>query len=287
MGKIKKIDIHAHVRYFKDYTMGCFCSPTEQIGYYDALGIEKGVILPLGAITNQEAIATVNEHSDRFSWFCNLDSSITGYEKIKDTTEKIEFYKGFGAKGVGEFSPNVYFDDERVDNLFSLLSEYQLPVLFHIETRHNKSYGIIDEYGLPRLEKMLKKHKNLKFIGHSQPFWIHISKDLDPKNIEIGEDGKVIPGRITELMREYENLYCDISAGSGKEAITRDREHAVSFFTEFSDRIFFGTDFCPSVIDINTRPMITFIDDLVESGEIEESVYKKICRENAINILKI
>jgi predicted TIM-barrel fold metal-dependent hydrolase len=134
---------------------------------------------------------------------------------------------------------------------------------------------------------MLKKHKNLKFIGHSQPFWSHISKDLDPKNIEIGEDGKVIPGRITELMREYENLYCDISAGSGKGAITRDREHSLSFFTEFSDRIFFGTDFCPSVIDINTRPMIAFIDDLVESGEIEESVYKKICRENAINILKI
>ena len=287
MEKIKKIDIHAHVIYFKDYTPGVFCSPQEQIKYYDELGIEKGVIQPLLNKTNQEAIASVREFPERFSWFCNLDSSITGYENNDSIIKKIEFYKNFDVKGVGEFSPNVYFDDERVDNLFSILEDYNLPILFHIDSRSNRPYGIIDEYGLPRLEKMLKKHKNLKFIGHSQPFWSHISKDLDPKNIEIGEDGKVIPGRITELMREYENLYCDISAGSGKEAITRDREHAVSFFTEFSDRIFFGTDFCPAVLEINTKPMINFIDELLASGEICEDVYKKIVRENAIRILKV
>jgi predicted TIM-barrel fold metal-dependent hydrolase len=67
----------------------------------------------------------------------------------------------------------------------------------------------------------------------------------------------------------------------------RDRDHAIKFFNEFSDRIFYGTDFCPSVLEINTKPMINFIDGLLASGDICEDVYKKIVRENAIRILKV
>ena len=102
-------------------------------------------------------------------------------------------------------------------------------------------YGIIDELGLPRLEKMLKKHPKLKIFGHSQCFWSEIGENSEELRNTYPE-GKVKNGRLPELLRKYENLYCDLSAGSGANALMRDREHAARFIEEFSDRLLYGCD---------------------------------------------
>ena len=47
-----------------------------------------------------------------------------------------------------------------------------------------------------------------------------------------------------ELMREYGNLYCDLSANSGRNAMMRDPDFASNFLTEFADRIYYGADVC-------------------------------------------
>ena len=77
-------------------------------------------------------------------------------------------------------------------------------------------------------------------------------------------------GRIPQLMRKYPNLYGDLSAGSGCNALTRDRQHAVKFLNEFSDRLFFGTDICAP--DTPT-PLVDFLLDLRKTGEISEDVF--------------
>lgn len=57
--------------------------------------------------------------------------------------------------------------------------------------------------------------------------------------------GPVIPGRrVVELMRRYPNLLGDLSAGSGLNALRRDREFGISFLNEFQDKLYFGHDFC-------------------------------------------
>jgi hypothetical protein len=81
-------------------------------------------------------------------------------------------------------------------------------------------------------------------LGHSQVFWSEISGDNSDEIRNGYPKGKVTPGRITALMRKYDNLYCDLSAGSGMNAMMRDKEHAVSFFREFADRILYGCDIC-------------------------------------------
>ncbi|MEI8345181.1 MAG: hypothetical protein WCG06_03820, partial [Candidatus Omnitrophota bacterium] len=48
-------------------------------------------------------------------------------------------------------------------------------------------------------------------------------------------------GRVPQLMRKYTNLYGDLSAGSGCNALKRDRKYAVKFLNEFQDRLMFGT----------------------------------------------
>ena len=101
----------------------------------------------------------------------------------------------------------------------------------HVSPRPNFNYGIVDEIGLPRIERVLKKFPDLKLIGHSQPFWAEMSADLTEETRNAYPTGKVTPGRLVQLMHECENLYCDLSAGSGGNALMRDPEHAVQFLT--------------------------------------------------------
>ena len=51
-------------------------------------------------------------------------------------------------------------------------------------------------------------------------------------------------GAVPKLFRRYKNLWGDLSAGSGYNALARDVDYAVKFLNEFQDRLCFGTDIC-------------------------------------------
>ena len=74
----------------------------------------------------------------------------------------------------------------------------------------------------------------------------------------------------------------DLSAGSGYNALARDKEYAATFLNEFQDRLLFGTDICsPDTL----TPLVDFLMELKHSKLISEEVFKKIARENAIKLL--
>ena len=296
MEQIKKIDIHAHSTAFsnlvpKYMTNGLTMpSPETLIGFYDKLNIEKGVLLPivapeamLHAMTNENCKIIADQHPDRFIWFCNVDPRAVLNSPDCNLGYLLEHYKSLGAKGCGELTANLYTDDPLVDNLFHYCEELDLPVTIHIAPGTYGYYGIIDDLGLPRLEKMLKKHPKLKIFGHSQCFWSEIGENTEETRGRYPK-GPANGGRIAELLRNYENLYCDLSAGSGANALTRDREHAARFIEEFSDRILYGCDICAAS---NTFPFDfdAFLTSMRESGEISEANYRKIARENAVRLL--
>ena len=156
-----------------------------------------------------------------------------------------------------------------------------MPVLFHIGGPTG-DYGLIDDIGLPRLEKVLQMFPNLQFLGHSQKFWAEISSDVTEESRYGFPTGKVTPGRVVELMRKYPNLCGDISAGSGGNAVMRDPEFGYAFLEEFQDRLYFGTDICSIK---NERPLSFWLDKAVEDGNISQIAYEKICRENAYALL--
>lgn len=85
-------------------------------------------------------------------------------------------------------------------------------------------------------------------------------------------------------MRRYPNLYGDLSAGSGFSALNRDRDYAVSFLNEFQDRLLFGTDICTPD---GKAPLARFLLDLRRDKKINEEVFQKIARENAIKLLNL
>lgn len=298
MKPIKKIDIHAHSVAFREsappqakgYPWVC---PDDVIGFYDKLNIEKGVLLPLVSpeyhkqqISNSECIHIVKENPERFLWFCNVDPRAAGNDPNADFSPLLEYYKSLGARGVGELTANLYADDPFVDNLFYHCAACDLPVTIHIAPRRGGFYGIADELGLPRLERMLRKHKNLKILGHSQPFWAEMSQGLTEEDRNSYPKGKVVEGRLPYLMRKYENLYCDLSAGSGANALMRDPEYASKFIEEFADRILYGCDICQA---FNTFPFKfdEFLTQMRADGAISEENYYKIVRGNAIKLLKL
>ena len=298
MDTIKKIDIHAHCtlfpEYFPRFEDNGYTMPSVEtmIDFYDRLGIEKGVLLPivsseaqLAVMSNEATKYIVDHHPERFLWFCNVDPRAFTNSKDSNLGYLLEHYVSLGAKGVGEMTSNIYADDPKLDNLFGFCAEMGLPVTIHIAPEPNGYYGIIDELGLPRLEKMLKKHPKLKIFGHSQCFWSEIGENSDEMRCTWPQ-GPVKNGRLPELLRKYENLYCDISARSGAYAMMRDRDHAARFFEEFSDRIMYGCDICAKV-NVFPFEFRDFLDSMRASGEISEDNYRKIVRENAVRLLNL
>ena len=109
MTKIKKIDIHAHVVPKSKKTLPNWLNEEELIKIYDELNIEKGVLLPFlpSEATNENAEFTVSLRPDRFIRFVSVDLA-----KADDIYEFLSAQKALGAKGVGEITSNIYFDDK-------------------------------------------------------------------------------------------------------------------------------------------------------------------------------
>lgn len=295
---MRKIDIHCHVSLFPEYDLPRLngtktMSAEEQIMVHDKLNVDMGVILPCISPegiwkngSNAVAKALCEKNPGRFSWFCNIDPRMGGNTTTTDFTRVLMFYKDLGAKGVGELTSNVYADDPKMDNMFYHCAECDMPVLIHISPKPGNGYGIVDDLGLPRIEKMLKKYPKLRIIGHSAAFWSEISSDNSEKTRNGYPEGKVSEGRIAKLMREYGNLYCDLSAGSGSRAMMRDPEYAAKFLTEFSDRIYYGTDVC--FVDQTFQYRFDeFLTSLVANNMITNETYEKIIRKNAAKLLGI
>ncbi len=235
-------------------------------------------------MTSENCKVIADAHPDRYIWFCGIDPRMGDHATKTDLAYLLNHYKLLGAKGVGELTTQLYADDPMMDNLFSALEECDMPVIIHIAPQFGGCYGIVDEIGLPRIERMLKKHPRMKMIGHSQPFWAEISADVTAENRNGYPKGKVREGRLPALLRECGNLCCDLSAGSGMNAMRRDPEFAARFIEEFSDRIFYGCDVCAS-FNTHQYEFDEFLTEMRRNHMISEENYRKIVRGNACALL--
>lgn len=288
------IDIHAHV--VEEETcptngVQTFMTPDQLLKRYDELGVDKGCLLPLGSPetcvcvqSNEEILRIARRNPDRFIPFCNVDARSNGNHWKTDLKSILQYYKDKGCKGLGEVFPNLQILDPRVQNLLRSAEEVQLPVIFHISPMAEFTYGLVDYAGLPGLEECLKRYPKLKFFGHSAPFWCEISKYSGTDVRCSYPSGKVEEGKLQELFRKYDNLYGDLSAGSGANALKRDPEYAVKFLTEFQDRLCFGLDLCRP---LTPAPLPSFLQELRDSGKITEEIFRKIAFENAIKLFEL
>lgn len=299
----KYIDIHGHcvqehyVPYASGWLKGCnqISDPKEMLEFYDKHGVEKGVILPLcnaentmQSQSNEEVLNIAKMYPGRFIPFCNIDPRNYRNDFTSPFADGFRWYRDKGCKGIGELCCNLSILDGRLQALFKAAEEVGFSVTFHMAPFTGNNYGIVDLPGMPGLETCLQRFPKLKFFGHSQAFWCEIGK-YRGQDVRFGyPKGPVDEGRIPELMRKYPNLYGDLSAGSGCNALMRDRAHAARFLTEFQDRLMFGMDICsPEGERRNPNRLSGFLRDMLAKGEISETVFNKVARGNAIRLLGV
>ncbi|NIA15702.1 MAG: amidohydrolase family protein [Nitrospiraceae bacterium] len=287
------IDVHVHVRRIPGPLRGgkpAYATPQHLIERYDAIGVERAVLLPgvnpecaYVPQSNEEVIELAELYPGRFIPFCNVDPRALTNTPGAPLGDLLRHYKDQGCKGIGEVAPNLPFSHPLVRNLFKHVEDAGMPLVFHIAPEIGGFYGLYDDPGLPQLEYTLRMFPNLRFLGHSQAFWAEIGR-LDTPGDRYGYPDYPVreEGVVPKLFRRYPNLYGDLSAGSGCNALTRDEDYAVQFLNEFQDRLLFGTDICAP--DTET-PLVDFLLQLRDAERIPESVFNKVARENAIALL--
>jgi uncharacterized protein len=292
------IDVHTHVGDLSRTGERIPVTWENLIARLDDEGIDKAVVLPLvspesisfpNLLAGQpDSVATLRAaagYPDRVIPFANVDPRMGGNTSSTDFGWVLERLVELGAVGIGEVTANLPFDDPRVVNLFRHCGRWQLPVLFHGTGPGEGLYGLIDDVGAPWLARLLEQVPGTIVIGHGPGFWAEIAADPSPEDKSRYPDGPIREeGSLPRMLRTYPNLYADISAGSGHNALTRDPSYGVRFVQEFQDRLLFGTDVCFG--DAAGRmPHLALLRRLVSEGQISPTVFDRITSDNARRVL--
>jgi len=205
------------------------------------------------------------------------DRFILGYApdpRKADAIQKMRAaIKTYNVQVCGELKLRMMYDNPDAIALYRFCGENGLPVTMHFDypgaqqtgrefPRRNWWYG----GDIDTLERVLKLCPETNFLGHAPGFWCHISND-DLGLTQGYPKAPVIPGgRIEKLLEKYPNLYCDCSAGSCFNALTRDPEYTRKLILTYPDRFVYARDF----FDNNLSP---FIDGLNLPEEVLEKFY--------------
>jgi predicted TIM-barrel fold metal-dependent hydrolase len=289
------IDIHVHATRIhgpKRWGEEAFATAEQLLARYETIGVEKAVLLPVvnpeccfGVQAVEDILEIADQYPGRFIPFCNVDPRSMNNTADAPLGNLLRHYRDKGCKGIGEVMPNLPFLNPMVQNLFKHVQDVGLPLTFHISPTLGGNYGLYDEPGLPQLEQCLRSFPKLQFLGHSQAFWAEMSR-MDTPGDRFGYPDYPIreEGVVPKLMRRYPNLHGDLSAGSGCNALKRDPEYAVKYLNEFQDRLLFGTDICAPE---TPTPLVDFLLELRTRNKINETVFQKVARENAIRLLAL
>jgi hypothetical protein len=277
--KGRYVDVHVHLG--QVWNSRGVLDAKMLLEWMDVNDISQAVVLPLISpesyfypITPHWVLEQTKPHRDRLIPFCSVDPRSVNLGGYKGFLDILKRYRDAGAKGFGEHKWGGAIDDARNISMFKACAELKLPVLFHMDNLRNK-----DKPGLPGLEKVLKEVPNGVFIGHAQGWWSSISAGVTAGNFGSYPKGPVKPGgAMDRLMESYPNIYGDLSAGSGANAIRRDLKFGREFLIRRADRLLFGTDYLARKQNV---PQF----ELYESLKLPEEIQAKVFRDNARELL--
>ncbi|MCM8770026.1 MAG: amidohydrolase [Candidatus Omnitrophica bacterium] len=208
---------------------------------------------------------------------------ILGYAPDPRRPEAIDRMKAaieiYHVRVYGELKLRMMYDNWDALRMYRFCGKKKIPVVVHLDYAFGgqASYPRPDWWyggGIDALERAIQQCPETVFLGHGPGFWAHISGD-DKYIRESYPGGRILPGgRVPEMLRKYLNLYCDLSAGSGWNALNRDREFAKEFLLEFQDRILYARDY------FDNRHQ-----QLLNSFGLPRAVLEKIYFRNALKLV--
>jgi predicted TIM-barrel fold metal-dependent hydrolase len=154
-----------------------------------------------------------------------------------------------------------------------------VPILQHFQyERYNVNF---DQFW-----RVLAKYPKVNFIGHAQTWWANIDADQPKDPSSLYPRGKVKAGGWTDrYLRDYPNMFADLSAGSGLNAMRRDEEHARAFIERNQDKLIYGSD-CND--HIGQGPKCSGSEQIAMVRKLASpDVQKKLFSTNARRIMRL
>lgn len=279
------IDIHQHLGYSGR-------SDAALLAHQRAIGATTTILLPAGrrasrpsthqgAANGLQAQALGNEACARFAQ-AHREAYVFGANEVpdlKETTREIERYLKRGAVVIAEQKFGVPCDSADMQKIYALARAYDVPVLMHWQFE-------MYNYGFERFYKMLERFPRVNFIGHAQTWWANIDKGHTVQST-LYPKGPVTAGGFTDrYLSDYANMFGDLSAGSGLNALTRDEDFTRDFLTRHQDKLLYGSD-CSDSEGAGPKcqgsQTLAVIRRLAASTAIE----RKLLYGNAVGLLKL
>jgi predicted TIM-barrel fold metal-dependent hydrolase len=146
-----------------------------------------------------------------------------------------------GAVSVGEMKYHLALDSPEMRRIYDVCAEMQVPVMMHIQNFPHFAGEMPYNTGYPQFASVLRKYPKTNFIGHGDLFWAHISEDVPTDRGY--PSGPIKPGGLTDkFLSDYPNMYADMSANSGNNALSRDPAYSPDFITRHRSKLIFGSD---------------------------------------------
>ncbi len=257
--KFYVIDVHNHVN-DAGGIHGDDVPPADVVKAMDAANVRRIVILTgmWGEALQSVLDKMVKPYPDRFMVFAQMD-----WRKIDDPNFSQEMVAQLddavkrGARGLkvlkdwglgvrDKSGKLVPIDDPRMDPVWEECGRLQIPVAIHSTDpeafftptdAHNERYEELMRnpswsfYGpqFPSKQTLLEQ-RNHVFAKHPKTTFIALHIANWPENLDA----------VSDWLKQYPNMYVEF--GAREAELGRQPRRAYKFFTEFQDRILFGTD---------------------------------------------
>lgn len=219
------VDCHHHLRR----------TPEADIAHLDGSGMSNAMALARGNSAEQIAAIKAQYPGRILGWFAGTDITKPEAEDLLAKAAKS------GAIGFGELKSHVAAAGPELRRVYALAAELGVPVLVHFqEVPHTPTEGTFAT-GFKAFAEVLKAYPKTQFIGHADAFWANVSADY--ANESAYPSGRIKRGGITDkLLGDFPNLFADLSANSGNNALSRDPEFTAGFLKRHESKLIFGSD---------------------------------------------
>jgi predicted TIM-barrel fold metal-dependent hydrolase len=218
------LDTHLHLRREAD---ACFT-------HMQGCGVTNAILLT-PATDQDRAKQMMERRPGRFARSVRTDPTVPDAETVlRDALKR-------GAVSIGEMKFHLALDSPEMRRVYDVAAEMNVPVMMHIQTFPHFPGEMPYNTGYPQFDKVLRAYPRTLFIGHGDLFWAHISA-LVPTDRGYPAGPIKLGGLTDKWLSDFPNLYADLSANSGNNALSRDTAFTRDFIVRQQTKLIFGSD---------------------------------------------
>jgi predicted TIM-barrel fold metal-dependent hydrolase len=276
------LDTHLHLRSDAD---ACYT-------HMQGCGVSNAILLT-PASDQDRAKQEMERRPGRFARSVRTDPTAPDADKIlRDALKR-------GAVSIGEMKFHVALDSPEMKRVYDIAADMKAPVMMHIQTFPHFAGELPYNTGYPQFDKVLRAYPRTMFIGHGDLFWAHISADVPADRGYPA--GPIKSGGLTDKwLSDFPNLYADMSANSGNNALSRDIGFTRDFVVRHQRKLIFGSD-CScadgngSGVSQNRNPEAARLAGKCVARETlgllkqlaSPEVFRKVVWENGVQLFKV